>query len=106
MFLQQDVNLKEMAHEPVLKKRKHAEIEGTAIHVEKASSSFGEISNADSYDDLPPNWIKCRSKKLDGRDYYFNTVTGKSIWEHPNFCQVGLIYILHYFADYGSCTGL
>ena len=32
---------------------------------------------------LPEGWIKCFSKSLKGKIYYFNTLTGESLWEHP-----------------------
>ena len=32
---------------------------------------------------LPEGWIKCYSKSLQGKMYYFNTLTGESLWEHP-----------------------
>lgn len=33
--------------------------------------------------DLPEGWMMCHSKSLKGKVYYFNTLTGESLWEHP-----------------------
>ena len=33
--------------------------------------------------DLPEGWILCHSKSIKGKVYYFNTLTGESLWEHP-----------------------
>jgi len=34
--------------------------------------------------DLPVNWVVQFSEKYQNRVYYFNTVTRKSTWTHPN----------------------
>eukprot|EP00794_Sanderia_malayensis_P016031 gene16031-17651_t len=43
-----------------------------------ASESF-----RDTFRPLPEGWIKCFSKSNNGKEYYFNTLTGVSLWEHP-----------------------
>ncbi|XP_065068342.1 transcriptional protein SWT1-like isoform X2 [Rhopilema esculentum] len=32
---------------------------------------------------LPEGWVKCFSKSQSGMVYFFNTLTGESLWEHP-----------------------
>jgi len=41
------------------------------------------METLDENADLPEGWMRCYSKSLQGRLYYFNTLTGESMWEHP-----------------------
>ena len=56
------------------------------------------VTMEDSFEDrtLPDGWVKCHSKSMQGKVYYFNKLTGESIWEHPEAnlfnAQVGIFY--------------
>jgi len=46
------------------------------------------METLDENADLPEGWMRCYSKSLQGRLYYFNTLTGESMWEHPEACLI------------------
>ena len=41
------------------------------------------MKSSEGDEDLPEGWMRCFSKSMKGKIYYFNTLTGESLWEHP-----------------------
>ena len=64
------------------------------------------METLDENADLPEGWMRCYSKSLQGKLYYFNTLTGESMWEHPEAClmnsQVSKFYVLGTLFNYSN----
>lgn len=77
------VQTKKHRHDPVKQEMKNFPVsdEMPTVNLNDTPESAASSETNDSTD-LPPNWIKYKSKRF-GRDYYFNSSTGETIWEHP-----------------------